>query len=209
MPSRRPARSSRRWSTGVAAIVERAGAAARVLVSSFHPRAVRLWMRRLPAVPAGLLFEREAPLPLRRAWAAPLLRPFALHPEMVLCSAGARERLAPPRLHGERLDGRRSGGARARAGAWAWTRIITNDPAAPARAAGKRPTPATPQRRRGTGRRRSSGRCRGPSRCCAARNACQLRERHLVHGDVLGVVAAARADAREAPGVEERDRPRR
>jgi glycerophosphoryl diester phosphodiesterase len=24
---------------------------------------------------------------LRRAWAAPLLRPFALHPELVLCSA--------------------------------------------------------------------------------------------------------------------------
>jgi len=43
-------------------------------------------MRRLPAVPAGLLFERDSALPLRRAWAAPLLRPFALHPEMVLCT---------------------------------------------------------------------------------------------------------------------------
>ena len=43
-------------------------------------------MRRLPVVPAGLLFEREAPLPLRRAWAAPVLRPFALHPEIVLCT---------------------------------------------------------------------------------------------------------------------------
>ena len=40
----------------------------------------------MPAVPAGLLFEREASLPLRRAWAAPILRPFALHPEMVLCT---------------------------------------------------------------------------------------------------------------------------
>jgi glycerophosphoryl diester phosphodiesterase len=70
----------------VATSVERAGAGARVLVSSFHPRAVRLWMRRLPVVPAGLLFEREAPLPLRRAWAAALLHPFALHPEFVLCS---------------------------------------------------------------------------------------------------------------------------
>ena len=37
-------------------------------------------------VPAGLLFEREASLPLRRAWAAPLLRPSPLHPEMVLCT---------------------------------------------------------------------------------------------------------------------------
>jgi glycerophosphoryl diester phosphodiesterase len=71
---------------GVAAIVARSGAAGRVLVSSFHPWAVRSWMRRMPAVPAGLLFEREAPLPLRRAWAAPVLRPFALHPELVLCT---------------------------------------------------------------------------------------------------------------------------
>jgi glycerophosphoryl diester phosphodiesterase len=71
---------------GVAAIVERAGAAGRVLVSSFNPWAVRLWMRRMPAVPAGLLFERDASLPLRRAWAAPILRPFALHPEVVLCT---------------------------------------------------------------------------------------------------------------------------
>jgi glycerophosphoryl diester phosphodiesterase len=70
----------------VAAIVERSGAGARVLVSSFHPWAVRLWMQRLPAVPAGLLFEHGSALPLRRAWAAALLRPFALHPEAVLCS---------------------------------------------------------------------------------------------------------------------------
>ena len=40
----------------------------------------------MPAVPAGLLFEREAMLPVRRAWAAPFLRPFALHPELVLCT---------------------------------------------------------------------------------------------------------------------------
>jgi glycerophosphoryl diester phosphodiesterase len=73
---------------GVAAVVERAGAEGRVLASSFHPWAVRSWMRRMPIVPAGLLFEREAPLPLRRAWSAPLLRPFALHPEMVLCTPG-------------------------------------------------------------------------------------------------------------------------
>jgi glycerophosphoryl diester phosphodiesterase len=72
----------------VATIVQRAGAAHRVLVSSFHPMAVRSWMRRLPSVPAGLLFEHQSALPLRRAWAAPLLRPFALHPELVLCSAG-------------------------------------------------------------------------------------------------------------------------
>jgi glycerophosphoryl diester phosphodiesterase len=70
----------------VATIIERAGAGARVLVSSFHPSAVRAWMRRLPAVPAGLLFEHQSARPLRGAWAAAVLRPFALHPEIVLCS---------------------------------------------------------------------------------------------------------------------------
>jgi glycerophosphoryl diester phosphodiesterase len=70
----------------VARVVERAGAGGRVLVSSFNPWAVRSWMRRAPAVPAALLFERDAPLPLRRAWLAPWIRPFALHPELALCS---------------------------------------------------------------------------------------------------------------------------
>jgi glycerophosphoryl diester phosphodiesterase len=69
----------------VAAIVERTGTAPRVLVSSFHPRAIYLWMRRAPDVRAGLLFERESSLPMRQAWAAPLLQPFALHPEFTLC----------------------------------------------------------------------------------------------------------------------------
>jgi glycerophosphoryl diester phosphodiesterase len=73
----------------VAAIVDRAGAAARVVVSSFSPLAVFLWRRARPAVKAGLLFEREAPLPLRRAWALPLLRPFAVHPDQALCTAAA------------------------------------------------------------------------------------------------------------------------
>ena len=70
----------------VARVVERAGAGGRVLVSSFNPWAVRRWMRRAPAVPAALLFESGSLLPLRRAWLAPWLRPFALHPELVLCS---------------------------------------------------------------------------------------------------------------------------
>jgi glycerophosphoryl diester phosphodiesterase len=75
---------------GVARIVERTGVASRILVSSFSPIAVRAWMRRARAVPAALLFERDAPLPLRRAWAAPWLRPSALNPEVVLCT--------PPRV---------------------------------------------------------------------------------------------------------------
>jgi len=70
---------------GVEALIARAGAA-RILVSSFSPLALYLWRRRAPAVRAALLFERQAPLPLRRAWAAPVLRPFALHPEAALCT---------------------------------------------------------------------------------------------------------------------------
>jgi glycerophosphoryl diester phosphodiesterase len=72
----------------VASDVARAGArtAERVLVSSFNPFAVRAWMRRVPGVHAGLLFERTAPLPFRRAWPAVWLRPFSLHPDLVLCT---------------------------------------------------------------------------------------------------------------------------
>jgi glycerophosphoryl diester phosphodiesterase len=75
----------------VAAIVERAAASGRVLVSSFHPRAIFHWQRRAPTVPAGLLFEREGPWVLRRPWAVPLLRPRGVHPESVLCN---RDRVA-------------------------------------------------------------------------------------------------------------------
>jgi len=77
---------------GVADVVERAGTAARVLVSSFSPLAVRAWMRRARAIPAALLFERAAPVPLRRAWAAAWLRPSALNPERLLCTRPRVER---------------------------------------------------------------------------------------------------------------------
>jgi glycerophosphoryl diester phosphodiesterase len=83
-----PARGLAALADGVAGVVERAGAGARVLVSSFSPLAVYLWQRRAPRVPAALLFERDAPLPLRRGWLAAWLRPFAVHPEAVLCDAG-------------------------------------------------------------------------------------------------------------------------
>jgi glycerophosphoryl diester phosphodiesterase len=74
----------------VAEVLARTGTSSRFLVSSFSPRAVGLWMRRARVVPAALLFERAASLPLRRAWAAPWLRPSALNPELVLCT--------PPRV---------------------------------------------------------------------------------------------------------------
>jgi glycerophosphoryl diester phosphodiesterase len=77
----------------VSAIIDRTGTAARVLVSSFSPVAVWRWRRRRPDVKAALLYEREAPLPLRRAWALPLLRPFAAHPDQRLCDGGSIRRL--------------------------------------------------------------------------------------------------------------------
>jgi glycerophosphoryl diester phosphodiesterase len=70
--------------TGVAAAVDRAGAARRVLVSSFNPAAVWRWRRHRPDIAAALLFERR-----RSAWCVPFLRPFAVHPDQRLCTAAS------------------------------------------------------------------------------------------------------------------------
>jgi glycerophosphoryl diester phosphodiesterase len=85
----------------VAAVIDRTGCGDRVLVSSFNPWALRLWTRRAPGVRAAMLFEKASMLPLRRAWLAPWLRPFALHPELVLCSA---ERVAAWQRRGYRVN---------------------------------------------------------------------------------------------------------
>ena len=75
----------------VADTVERSDTDGRVLISSFSPAAVWYWQRLRPTVPVGLLFERSrrssSSWPLRVSCLAPLLRPLALHPEDVLCSA--------------------------------------------------------------------------------------------------------------------------
>ena len=85
---------------GVAEAVARAGAAERVLVSSFAPAAVWRWRALRPDVPCGLLFEQPRPFrppwPVRMDWLLPLLRPTAVHPEARLCTpatvAGWRRR---------------------------------------------------------------------------------------------------------------------
>ncbi len=114
---------------GVADVLARTGVAPRVLVSSFNPRAVRLWMRRLPAVPAALLFERAEITPLRRAWAAAWLHPAALNPELVLCTAArvARWRALGYAVNTWTVDGAASVRACRDLGV---DGIITNDPAA-------------------------------------------------------------------------------
>ena len=113
----------------VAAIVERAGAASRVLVSSFHPLAIFHWQRRAAQIPSALLFEREGPLLLRRPWAIAWLRPLGVHPEAVLCNA---ERVARWHRHGHlvnvwTVDQSATLHALAAMGV---DGIITNDPAA-------------------------------------------------------------------------------
>lgn len=55
-----------------------------VIVSSFHPAQLLAVRQRAPEVPIGLLFAGDSLLPLRTAWAAPVLRPDALHPHSAL-----------------------------------------------------------------------------------------------------------------------------
>jgi glycerophosphoryl diester phosphodiesterase len=64
----------------VVRIVKEAHAENRVIVSSFNP--IALWrVKNLnPALPRGLLYFKELPIVLGRAWLRPLARPHALHP---------------------------------------------------------------------------------------------------------------------------------
>ncbi len=70
-----------------AAEIQRSGAAARVVVSSFDPWALVQVRRPAPALATALLFHAELPLPARRGWVAPWVGAALLHPEHVLCSA--------------------------------------------------------------------------------------------------------------------------
>ncbi len=72
-----------------------------VIVSSFHP-AQLLEVRRLdPAVPIGVLLWPEAILPLRTAWAVPLLGAEAVHPPSSLVDGAFMDaaRAAGLRVH--------------------------------------------------------------------------------------------------------------
>jgi len=113
----------------VAAVTAAPGLRERILISSFHPYAVWAWQRRVPGIPAGLLFEAEAPVHLRRAWALPWLQPFSAHPQGVLCDEASVRR-----WHGRgyrvavwTIDASQELRRLAAAGVDA---LITNDPAA-------------------------------------------------------------------------------
>jgi glycerophosphoryl diester phosphodiesterase len=76
----------------VAGLVARHGATSRALVSSFDPFLLGRFRRAAPAVPIGLLFTVESMLPLRHAWATPLLQPAAVHPDARMVEARAVRR---------------------------------------------------------------------------------------------------------------------
>jgi glycerophosphoryl diester phosphodiesterase len=61
------------------------GAAPRVLVSSFDPRAVWFWQRKCPEVKSALLLDRGGLAAAAKALTLPWLRPFAVHPAQTLC----------------------------------------------------------------------------------------------------------------------------
>ena len=65
----------------VARILLRAASPSRFLVSSFDPLQLGRFRSAAPTVATGLLFHEHMARPLREAWAAPWLRPLALHPE--------------------------------------------------------------------------------------------------------------------------------
>jgi glycerophosphoryl diester phosphodiesterase len=75
-----------RLADGVAGGVERSGAGARVLVSSFEPAALVAWKRGGHAAPAAFLFDASSPGAVLRILALPWLAPSAVHPEHPLCT---------------------------------------------------------------------------------------------------------------------------
>lgn len=71
----------------VISLVGRHGLGHHVLFSSFNPFSLRRAKRLAPHIPVGLLYSPHLPLPLRRAWLAPLLPHEARHPEHTMIDA--------------------------------------------------------------------------------------------------------------------------
>ena len=71
----------------VIAQIERHGLGTSVLFSSFNPFSLRRAKRIAPHIAVGLLYGPDLPLPLRRAWLAPLVPHEARHPEHTMVDA--------------------------------------------------------------------------------------------------------------------------
>jgi glycerophosphoryl diester phosphodiesterase len=81
-----------RVAAATAEVIRRAGAADRVLVSSFHAGLLAAFRRAAPEVHLGFLFDGAHAWRLRAALARAWLRPAALHPEAALVTAARVER---------------------------------------------------------------------------------------------------------------------
>ncbi len=79
------------------ACVARHAAEERVVFSSFDPRLLARVRLRAPSLRTALLFHAGQSAPLRRAWVAPVLAPFAVHPDHRLVTA---ETMRQWRAHG-------------------------------------------------------------------------------------------------------------
>ena len=77
-----------RLEEAVVAQVKRHGLENRVLFSSFNPYSLRRVKRLEPRIPVGLIYGPDLPLPLRRAWLAPLILHEARHPKHTMVDAG-------------------------------------------------------------------------------------------------------------------------
>ena len=85
----------------VIAQVEQRGLGNRVILSSFNPFSLRRAKKIAPRIPVGLLYAPNLPLPLRRAWLAPLFPHEARHPEHTMVDA---RYLAWARRHGYQVN---------------------------------------------------------------------------------------------------------
>lgn len=73
--------------SAVIPLVHRHGLNERVLFSSFNPFSLRRAKKLAPDIAVGLLYSPNLPLPLRRAWLAPLFPHEARHPEHTMVDA--------------------------------------------------------------------------------------------------------------------------
>jgi glycerophosphoryl diester phosphodiesterase len=67
--------------------VQSRGLGPQVVISSFNPLAIRRVKQLNPRLRTGLLYAANLPLPLRRAWLRPIVRPDALHPHHAMITA--------------------------------------------------------------------------------------------------------------------------
>jgi glycerophosphoryl diester phosphodiesterase len=85
----------------VIALVEQHGLESRVLFSSFNPFSLRRAKKIAPHIQVGLLYAPNLPIPLSRAWLAPLFLHEARHPEHTMVDA---HYMARARRRGHRVN---------------------------------------------------------------------------------------------------------